>query len=104
MNSVRAIWTNGRILPSEPVDWPEGSELRVEPVESNFEQIGMSESEWGDDPESIAEWIAAVQKFEPLIRSEEEREDYDRYREKCRQFNIEAVRQQMASDPEGDTP
>ncbi len=32
MNAVSAIWTNGRILPSEPVDWPDGSELLVEPL------------------------------------------------------------------------
>src|SRR5437763_12605510 len=27
MNAIKATWENGRILPAEPVDWPEGSEL-----------------------------------------------------------------------------
>jgi hypothetical protein len=27
MNAIKATWTNGQILPAEPVDWPEGSEL-----------------------------------------------------------------------------
>ena len=43
MNAVRAIWTNGRILPSEPVDWPEGSQLRVEPLIPSSEKFGLSD-------------------------------------------------------------
>ena len=67
MNALRAIWTNGRILPSEPVDWPEGSQLRVEPLSPPHEKIGMSEDEWRDDPDSIAAWIEEVESIEPLI-------------------------------------
>ena len=67
MNAVRAVWTNGRILPSEPVDWPEGSLLRVEPLIPSIEKIGLPEDEWRDDPDSIAAWIEAVEKIEPLI-------------------------------------
>ena len=103
MNAIKAIWRNGKIVPEEPVDWPEGSELLVEPVPCS-EKIGMDESEWRDDPESIAAWIAAVEKLEPMIWADGEREEYERYREKCRQFNIDAVRKQMNEMPGGDTP
>ncbi len=94
MNAVRAIWTNGRILPSEPVDWPEGSELNVEPL-GTVEKIGLDETEWQDDADSIAAWVAWVDTIEPLLLSDEERAERDRYREEHRRFNIEAVRQQM---------
>ena len=104
MNAVRAIWTNGRILPSEPVDWPEGIELLVEPLAPPGEKIGLSEDEWADDPDSIAAWIAAVDRIEPLVWAEGEEAELERWREKCRQFNIEAVRQQMEAMPEGDAP
>ena len=104
MNAVRAIWTNGRILPSEPVDWPEGSQLRVEPLISNSEKFGLPEEEWRDDPDSIAAWVESVEKIEPLIWAEGEEKEYEQYREKCRQFNLEAVRQQMEAMPQGDTP
>ena len=57
-------------------------------------------SEWRDDPESIAAWIVAVEKLEPMIWAEGEREEYERYRKELRQFNIEAVRQQMMSGVE----
>ncbi len=65
MNAIKATWTNGQILPAGPVDWPEGSELLVEPVIST-EKIGLDENDWQDDAESIADWIAWVDMIEPM--------------------------------------
>jgi N-methylhydantoinase B/oxoprolinase/acetone carboxylase alpha subunit len=104
VNAIRATWTNGQIVPAEPVEWPEGSELRVEAVAPDGAKTGMTEQEWGDYPESIAAWIAAVEKIEPMIWAVGEREEYERYREKVRQFNLEAVRMQMKQMPQGDAP
>jgi hypothetical protein len=95
MNAIRATWTNGQIVPSGPVSWPEGCALNVEPVRSNNEKLGLTEEEWKDDPESIAEWLAWVDTIQPLILTDEERADMERYREEQRRFNIEAVRRQM---------
>jgi len=103
MNAIKATWTKGQIVPAEPVDWPEGSELLVEALAPS-EKIGMTEEEWGDDPESIAAWIAAVDKIEPMIWADGEREQYERYRKECRDFNIEAVRKQMEAMPDGEVP
>ncbi|HEV3236955.1 MAG TPA: hypothetical protein VGZ25_08200 [Gemmataceae bacterium] len=103
MNAIRATWTNGQIVPAEPVDWPEGIELHVGPVPSGT-KIGLDESQCGDDPESIAAWVAAVEKIEPMIWAEGEREEYERYREKSRQFNLEAVRKQMEQIDRGEWP
>jgi hypothetical protein len=94
MNSIKAIWTNGKIVPSEPVDWPEGSELLVEPVPA-VEKIGLDESQWRNDPRSIADWIAWVDTIQPLILTDDERAELKRYRAEQRRFNIEAVRKQM---------
>lgn len=94
MNAIKATWTNGQIVPAEPVDWPEGSELLVEPVSAG-EKVGMDESDWKDDPQSIADWIAWVDTIEPMAWGVGEREEYERYRAEHRRFNIEAVRQQM---------
>jgi hypothetical protein len=30
MHAIKAVWINGRIVPSEPVDRPEASQLLVE--------------------------------------------------------------------------
>jgi predicted DNA-binding antitoxin AbrB/MazE fold protein len=32
MNTIHAVWKNGQIVPMQPVDWPEGTPLTVEPV------------------------------------------------------------------------
>ena len=57
MHAIKATWTNGQIVPAEPVDWPEGSQLRVEPLPAS-EKIGLDETEWEDSPEAIADWSA----------------------------------------------
>lgn len=103
MHTIKAVWTNGQIVPAEPVDWPEGSELRVEVVEQQA-AIGLTEEQWRDDPESIAAWAAAVDAIEPPTWSEGEREVFERWRSAHRRFNIEAVRQQMEEAPGGDAP
>lgn len=103
MNAIRATWTNGQIVPAEPVDWPEGSELLVEPLAAG-EMIGLDESEWRDDPQSIADWIAWVDTIQPLVLSDAERDEMERYRAEHRRFNIEAVRKQMDAMDRRDVP
>ncbi len=101
MDEIKATWTDGKIVPAQPVDWPEGSQLLVKAIDVNGERIGLTEEEWGDDSESIAAWIAAVEKIEPLVWAEGEREAFESYREASRQFNFQAVRNQMNDLPGG---
>jgi hypothetical protein len=100
MHAIKATWINGQILPSEPVDWPEGSELLVEPLLPTKEKIGLTEEEWRDDPEAIAAWEAGVRSIEPPEYSEQERAAMARYREEYRRYNLDAVRRQMAAGEE----
>lgn len=65
MNSVRATWTKGQIVPTGPVNWPDGSELIVQLVAA-VGQAGMTDDDWRDDPESVAAWVANVEGIEPL--------------------------------------
>jgi hypothetical protein len=71
MKAIRAIWKDGRIIPTQPVDWPEGTALAVEPIE---ESLADPEGDLlGGDPESIARWLAWFDSLEPLnFTSEEE--------------------------------
>lgn len=104
MNAIKAVWTNGQIVPAESVDWPEGSELIVEPIAAVGGTLGQTEDDWRDDPESIAAWAAAVERIEPPTWAEGEREEYERYRAEHRRANIEAVRKQMGTTPDGEGP
>ena len=94
MNAIKATWSNGQIVPAEPVDWPEGSELLVEPLAPS-ERIGLNESEWQDNADALADWEAWIGTIEPLEYTEEERASLTRYREEFRRYNLEAVRKQM---------
>lgn len=104
MTAIRATWINGQIVPSEPVNWPEGSQLWVEPIVSPSEKIGMTEEEWHAGPEAIAAWAKVVEALEPMVWAEGESEALERYREQCRRFNLEAVRKQMEAQADGDIP
>jgi hypothetical protein len=102
MQPIHATWINGQIVPAEPVDWPEGIQLIVEPVPTSRETIGVSEGNWRDDPESIAEWVEVVRSIPPMIWEPGEREEYERYRQNVREFNLEAVRKQMDAMPDNE--
>ena|SRR5712692_11894685 len=73
MNAIKATWKKGQIVPDEPVDWPEGCRLRVEP-DGMSDTNGMTEKEQGDDAESIARWIAEFDAIPPLQMTPEEEE------------------------------
>jgi hypothetical protein len=94
MKAIKAKWTNGEIVPAEPVDWPDGTDLLVEP-EPASKKIGLDESKWRDSPEALGDWEAWIKTIEPLEYTEEEREEFERCREEFRRYNIEAVRKQM---------
>jgi hypothetical protein len=57
MATISAVYRNGTIVPTEPVpaDWPEEQTLRVGPTDGFS---AGTEEEQGDDPESIARWLA----------------------------------------------
>src|ERR1700694_5653622 len=97
MNAIKATWINGRIQPAEPVDWPEGSELVVEPLTPTLEKIGVEEAEWRDDAEALADWDAWLRTIETLALSDEGRPASTQYNEEFRRYNLEAVRRQMTS-------
>jgi hypothetical protein len=101
MHAIKATWTNGRILPTEPVDWPEGLELVVEPWRPADARIGIDESEWRDDAEALADWDAWIQTIQPRVLTDGERAAAARFEEEFRRYNIEAVRRQMGL---GDNP
>ena len=95
MNAIKATWKGGRIVPAEPVDWPEGCEVVVEPLPVTTFKIGLDESEWRDDPASRADWDAWIRTIEPLEFTPEEEAMFTQFQARMRQYNIEAVRRQM---------
>ncbi len=95
MNAIKAIVRSGRIELQEPVDWPDGTEVLIEPTLAPTEKIGIDESESRDDPASLANWAAWINTIEPLEFTLDEAARMAEFDDQMRQFNIEAVWRQM---------
>ena len=67
MNPIITTVRNGKV--DVPVEWPEGTEVRVEPA---CEAVGMREEDWDDSPEGIEAWIRQYRSLEPLAFTPEE--------------------------------
>ncbi len=95
MNAIKATWKGGKIVPDEPVNWPEGCEVLVEPLPAAASKIGLDESQWRDDSASRADWDAWIRTIEPLEFTPEEEGRFAHFDAQMRRYNIEAVRRQM---------
>jgi hypothetical protein len=99
MDAIKGTVQNGRIDLNVPSDWPEGCAVLIEPVSLNGEKIGLAESEWRDDPASLADWDAWLKTIEPLEFTPEEIAAFARFDEEMRRYNLDAVRRQMKEGP-----
>jgi hypothetical protein len=72
MIAIKAIVKGGRLDVKVPPDWPDGTEVIVQPVKPE-ETFGISEEDWPDSPDAIAEWLRWYDSLEPLIFTDEER-------------------------------
>ncbi len=95
MNSIKATIRSGRLELQAPPDWPDGTVVLIEPTSGAMEKIGIDESEWRDDPASMADWEAWIKDIEPLEMTDEEAQTFADFELRMRQYNIEAVRRQM---------
>ncbi len=101
MNAIKAIVMQGRLELEVPPDWPDGTEVMIEPTMAPLEKIGIDESEWRDDPESLADWEAWIKTIEPFDFTPEEVKRNADFAERMRQYNVEAVQRQMQQGATG---
>src|SRR4051812_2621264 len=94
MSAIRAIVNDGRLEVEAPPDWPDGTEVRIEPM-TPAEKIGIDESEWRDDPAALADWAAWIETIEPLEFTPEEVVRFAEFDEQMRRHNVEAARCRM---------
>ncbi len=78
MTILKAIVKEGRIELKAPADWPDGTEVRIEPVPVS---IGMRAENWPTTPEAIARHVALMGQFEPLDISPEEEAEWEAARQ-----------------------
>lgn len=87
MTSIKAIVKGGRLELEVPADWPDGTEVILQPVAPRDES-GIAEEDWRDTPEAIAEWLKWYDAVEPLHFTDEERADWERARKEQKEFEI----------------
>jgi hypothetical protein len=101
MNAIKATIRSGRLELQAPPDWPDGTEVLIEPIDGLGGKIGIDESEWRDDPASLADWEAWIKSIEPLEYTPEEVQRMADFDERMRRYNLEAVSRQMREGADG---
>jgi hypothetical protein len=94
MNAIRATVKSGRLELDAPSGWPDGTQVLIEPATAG-QVIGIDESQWSDDPDSLADWDAWIKTIEPLEFAPEERARIDQFDQQMRLYNVDAVARQM---------
>ena len=87
MKTLTATWKDGRILPDEAGDWPDGFRLRIEPLDQT-ESLGIRDNEWSDTPEAIEAWIRWYDSLEPLEFTSEELAAWQSDREEQKKLEL----------------
>lgn len=83
---IRAIWSNGRFVPDDDVNLPEGTVVYVsrEPLrESDAADLANQD----DDPESVAAWLAWYDGLEPLVYAPGEEADIEGRRQQVADYS-----------------
>jgi hypothetical protein len=92
MKAIHGIWKNGQIIPAQPIDWPDGTSLSIEPIEDlQVEDIDGDLS--GDDVASIARRVAYYEALPPLRMSVEEEAEWQAARREMKEYTIAKTQQ-----------
>jgi hypothetical protein len=96
VDAIKGIFKGGRLELETPPDWPDGTEVLIEPTGTPFDKIGLDEWRWRDDAAGLADWEAWIKSIEPLEFTAEEEARIAAFEAQMRLYNIQAVRRQMA--------
>lgn len=94
MNTIKGTYKNGQIIMAEPADWPEGTEVLIEPIPQP-EMLGIREEDWPDTPEGIAAWLRWYDSLEPLEFTPEEEADIAAWRQQVKEDTIAGMHQRI---------
>jgi hypothetical protein len=85
---IHATWQNGRVVLDEPVDWPEGARLVIQPDVTQDDWTQKAIAQEINTPEAIEVWLKWYDSLEPLIFTPEEDADLAAWREKVKKYTI----------------
>jgi hypothetical protein len=85
VTAIKAIVKDRRLELDVPADWPDGTEVVVQPVRAKT-SLGMREEDWPDTPEGKAAWLKWYDSLEPLIFTDDERAAWEAARKEQKDF------------------
>jgi hypothetical protein len=71
MKAIMGTVRNGQIIVDQPIEWPDGCRVVIEPV-AKEETLGIRDEHWPTDAEGIARLLELMDKIEPLEMTPEE--------------------------------
>jgi hypothetical protein len=87
VNAITGTYANGQIALDSPADWPEGCRVLIEPL-PNESTSGLSEDDWSDSPEAIAEWLRWYDSLQPLEMTPPEEADLAAWRQQVKEHTL----------------
>jgi hypothetical protein len=84
MKTITGTIRNGQIVTDQPIDWPEGYRVAIEPLEQ--ETLGIREEHWPVTSKEIARHLALLELVEPLEMSPEEEAEWKEALEKQKEW------------------
>jgi hypothetical protein len=71
MKTIMGTIHNGQIIADQPIEWPDGFRVIIEPAAAE-ETLGIREEDWPTDPEGISRLLTLMDQMEPLEMTAEE--------------------------------
>jgi hypothetical protein len=84
MDAIKAIVKAGRVDVQVPPQWPDGTEVEIQPLE----QSGTSEPAGPMTPDEIARTLAAMDKVEPFEMTSEQAAALNAWERKVKEYTI----------------
>jgi hypothetical protein len=84
---IKAIVKDGRIEAEAPAEWPEGTEVRIEPTTPGSSTF-LGEEDWPGTPEAVVGHLERMGRLESLDLAPEDQTAWDEAREAQRAFEV----------------
>lgn len=87
MTTITGTVRNGLIVPSEPFDWPDGSEVEITRRPAANEHPAP-EGEQASSPEAIEEWLAALDAIPTPAMTDQEWAAWEQRRREDKEWEL----------------
>lgn len=85
MYRIKGTYKGGQVVLGQPADWPEGTEVLVEPIPRE-RTLGLREEDGPADPQGIGRHLALMDRIEPPVMTPADEAAWQAAREAQKEF------------------